>query len=164
MLALFCAVVRREVFDRIGPLDERFEIGMFEDDDYARRLAAGGLRLAVARDSFVHHAGRGSFRALPDVEYRRIFEENRRRYGEKWGAPLPAAARGAGAESFDEIARRAKERGAVFVFPPSIGWDVALVQRPQHLARAFARLGFPTRRRPRARERPDSDSRKRTSG
>jgi GT2 family glycosyltransferase len=143
MLAMFCALLRREVFDRIGPLDERFEIGMFEDDDYARRLAAEGLRLAVARDSFVHHAGRGSFRALPDAEYRRIFEENRRRYEEKWGAPPPAAARGAGTESFDEIARRAEERGAVFVFPPSIGWDVALVQRPQHLARAFARLGFP---------------------
>ncbi len=143
MLAMFCALLSRDVFERIGPLDERFEIGMFEDDDYSRRLAAEGLRLAVARDSFVHHAGRGSFRALADDEYRRIFEENRRRYQEKWGAPSPAAARGIGPESFDEIARRAEERGAVFVFPPSIGWDVALVQRPQHLARAFARLGFP---------------------
>ena len=55
---------RRETFDRVGRLDERYEIGMFEDDDYALRLAAAGLRLAVARDSFVHHAGRGSFRAF----------------------------------------------------------------------------------------------------
>ena len=143
MLAMFCVLLRRSVFERIGPLDERFEIGMFEDDDYARRLGAAGLHLAVARDSFVHHAGRGSFRALPDEEYRRIFRENRRRYEEKWGAKPAARASANEAESLDAIARRAEEAGAVFVFPPSIGWDVTLVQRPHHLARALARLGFP---------------------
>jgi GT2 family glycosyltransferase/glycosyltransferase involved in cell wall biosynthesis len=143
MLAMFCVLLRRDVFERIGALDERFEVGMFEDDDYARRLDAAGLRLAVARDSFVHHAGRGTFRALPDEEYRRIFRENRRRYEEKWGAKPAARASADAAESLDAIARRAEEAGAVVVFPPSIGWDVTLVQRPHHLARAFARLGFP---------------------
>jgi GT2 family glycosyltransferase len=143
MLAMFCVLLRRSVFQRIGPLDERFEIGMFEDDDYARRLDAAGLRLAVARDSFVHHAGRGTFRTFPDEEYRRIFRENRRRYEEKWGAKPAARPSADAAESVDAIARRAEEAGAVFVFPPSIGWDVTLVQRPHHLARAFARLGFP---------------------
>jgi GT2 family glycosyltransferase len=143
MLAMFCAVLRRDVFDRIGPLDERFEIGMFEDDDYARRLAAEGLGIAVARDSFVHHAGRASFGALPDEEYTRIFQENRQRYEEKWGAGEPQRDAGPDRDSFDRIARRAEESGAVFVFPSSIGWDVALVQRPHHLARAFAKLGFP---------------------
>ncbi len=140
MLAMFCALLQRSVYERIGPLDERFEVGMFEDDDYARRLAVEGFKLAVARDSFVHHAGRGSFRMLPYEGYLRIFRENRRRYEEKWSSPPRA---GLEAPSFDEIARRAEESGAVIVFPPTIGWDVALVQRPHHLARAFARLGFP---------------------
>jgi len=140
MLAMFCVVLRRETYEIVGPLDERFEIGMFEDDDYARRVAARGLRLAVARDSFVHHAGRGSFRALPYEDYLRIYDENRRRYQEKWSDSPPWRSR---APSFDEIARKAEERGAVFIFPPSIGWDIALVQRPHHLARAFARAGFP---------------------
>jgi hypothetical protein len=45
--------------------------------------------------------------------------------------------------SFDEIALQAQTQGVLFVFPPSIGWDVTLVQRPHHLARAFASLGFP---------------------
>jgi GT2 family glycosyltransferase len=143
MLAMFCVLLRRDVLERIGALDERFEVGMFEDDDYARRLDAAGLRLAVARDSFVHHAGRGTFRALPDEEYRRIFRENRRRYEEKWGAKPAARPSADAAGSLDAIARRAEEAGAVVVFPPSIGWDVTLVQRPHHLARAFARLGFP---------------------
>lgn len=140
MLAMFCALLRRDVFDRIGPLDERFEVGMFEDDDYAMRLTAEGLKLAVARDSFVHHAGRASFRMLPEGEYLRIYGDNRSRFEEKWSAPP----RGAAAPvSFDEIARKAGERGAVFVFPPTIGWDVTLVQRPHHLARALAKVGFP---------------------
>jgi polysaccharide pyruvyl transferase WcaK-like protein/glycosyltransferase involved in cell wall biosynthesis len=37
-------------------------------------------------------------------------------------------------------ARIAASRGAV-IFPPTIGWNVHLVQRPHHLARAFARAG-----------------------
>jgi GT2 family glycosyltransferase/glycosyltransferase involved in cell wall biosynthesis len=92
MLAFFCVLLPRRVFDRVGPLDERFAVGMFEDDDYCRRLRAAGLRLAVARDSFVHHWGRGSFRRIPDAEYRRIYDENRKRYEEKWGE-APASER-----------------------------------------------------------------------
>ena len=38
-------------------------------------------------------------------------------------------------------ARIAASRGAI-VFPPTIGWNVHLVQRPHHLARAFARAGY----------------------
>ena len=85
MLALFCALAPRAVFEAVGPLDERFGIGMFEDDDWCRRLREKGFHLAIARDSFVHHWGRGTFRRLPDEEYRRIYAENRARYARKWG-------------------------------------------------------------------------------
>ncbi|HEY7111829.1 MAG TPA: glycosyltransferase [Thermoanaerobaculia bacterium] len=86
MLAFFCVLTRRAVFERVGPLDERFAVGMFEDDDWCRRLRNEGFGLAVARDSFVHHWGRGSFRRLPDEEYLRIYRENRERYARKWGS------------------------------------------------------------------------------
>ena len=138
MLAMFCVLLPRAVWKEVGPLDERFLIGMFEDDDYARRLEARGRKLAVARDAFVHHWGRGTFRTLGDQEYMRIYRENRARFEKKWGAAPRVPEETASWSEVQEIASRG---GEVFVFPPSIGWDITLVQRPHHLARAFARAG-----------------------
>ena len=84
---LFCTLVSREVWGEIGELDASFAVGMFEDDDYARRIRNSGRRIASAEDCFVHHFGRASFGALPKPEYRAVFEANRRRYEEKWGEP-----------------------------------------------------------------------------
>ncbi len=86
MLAMFCAAMRRDVFDRVGVLDEQFEIGMFEDDDYARRVRAAGYSIVCADDVFVHHFGQGSLGELcVSGEYDRVLEANRRRFEQKWG-------------------------------------------------------------------------------
>jgi GT2 family glycosyltransferase/glycosyltransferase involved in cell wall biosynthesis len=85
MAPLFCAAMRRDVVARTGPLDERFRVGMFEDDDICRRIKDLGLRCGCARDAFVHHWQRAGFELLEDARYRAIFAENRARYEEKWG-------------------------------------------------------------------------------
>ncbi|HZN69354.1 MAG TPA: glycosyltransferase family 2 protein [Tepidisphaeraceae bacterium] len=88
MPAMFCLAMRRDVYERIGPLDERFEVGLLEDDDYARRARDAGYRLVCAEDVFVHHFGQASFGELvPTGDYMRLLKANQRRYEEKWGEP-----------------------------------------------------------------------------
>ena len=88
VLAMFCLAMRRETFARVGPLDEQFGTGMFEDDDYARRLASAGYRSVCAQDTFVHHFGEASFGSLrTSGAWSRLFAENRALFERKWGAP-----------------------------------------------------------------------------
>lgn len=85
MAMMFCLAMRRDVHERIGPLDERFEMGLMEDDDYCVRVREIGLRVACAEDVFVHHFSEATFgRLAPTGEYARLLAANRERYERKW--------------------------------------------------------------------------------
>jgi GT2 family glycosyltransferase len=88
MLTMFCIAMRRDLYGRVGPLDERFGKGLFEDDDYSLRVRRSGFRVACAADVLIHHFGEASFgKLVPSGEYASIFEANRRLFEEKWGIP-----------------------------------------------------------------------------
>ena len=97
VLAMYCVAFRREVLQRAGELDERYDVGMFEDVDYAASVRALGLRVVCCEEIFVHHYGMASFSKLDPEAYRRLFERNRARFEQKWGhAWEPHQARGRG--------------------------------------------------------------------
>jgi len=85
MLALFCLVLRRAVIETVGPLDERFNIGMYEDDDFSLRLRQKGYRILCVEDVYIHHWGSASFSQLAAERYQRLHDENRAKFEEKWG-------------------------------------------------------------------------------
>jgi GT2 family glycosyltransferase len=83
---MFCLAMSRKVQNHLGPLDERFEVGLFEDDDYSQRAREAGARVICAEDVLVHHFGAASFGALiPSGEYGSLFHANRQRFETKWG-------------------------------------------------------------------------------
>lgn len=87
-LGFYCVALKREVMDRVGFLDERFGLGMFEDDDYCIRARNAGFALAVIEDCFVYHKGSVSFSKLSVESYRTLFEKNRalftKLHGTQW--------------------------------------------------------------------------------
>jgi GT2 family glycosyltransferase/glycosyltransferase involved in cell wall biosynthesis len=87
--AMFCVAFRKEVFDKVGYLDESFGLGMFEDDDYAQRMRDAGYRVVCLEDVFIHHYGSISFSQLPKDTYTQIFSDNKSKYEKKWGSWIP---------------------------------------------------------------------------
>ena len=59
--------------------------------------------------------------ADPDAEFRRRYERE-----------------------LDEILDTHKDAAGIVIYPPTIGWAAQLFQRPQQMARAFARMGYLT--------------------
>jgi GT2 family glycosyltransferase len=84
----------REVHREVGPLDEAFEVGMFEDEDYCRRVEQTGRRLACALDVFVHHRSAAAFDAIDQTRRWELFERNRQTYEAKWGPWRPGRFKG----------------------------------------------------------------------
>ena len=83
---MFCVAFRRQLLATVGALDERFEVALFEDEDYAMRVRAAGLRVVCAEDVLVHHFGQASLgRLAAQGSYGALFHANRSRYEEKWG-------------------------------------------------------------------------------
>ena len=71
MLAFFCTLFRRSLFDEIGYLDEEFnDLLLGDDDDFCWRLQKAGHLLALATNTYVAHRSGTSSLALPEFAER----------------------------------------------------------------------------------------------
>ncbi|MBQ7499219.1 MAG: glycosyltransferase family 2 protein [Selenomonas sp.] len=89
----FCYLFRREVYEAVGGLDERFTPGNFEDNDYSLRILEQGYKLLLLRDTFIHHWGSGSFKKVEQESrensqsYIALSMHNMQKFFEKWQLP-----------------------------------------------------------------------------
>ena len=58
----FCFLLKRQIYEKIGGLDESFSPGHYEDDDYSLRIKRAGYELLLCEDTFIHHFGSVSFK------------------------------------------------------------------------------------------------------
>ena len=83
----WCFVVRAAAFRSLGLFDEGFKLGIGEDEDFARRMQAAGMRQGITGSAFVHHFGSKTLNALRDREGRGWEELNLKKLRERWGSP-----------------------------------------------------------------------------
>ena len=60
LLDLFCTGMSRTTLKEVGPLDEGFGLGYYEDTDFCRRARQKGYPLMMIEDVFVLHKGGGT--------------------------------------------------------------------------------------------------------
>lgn len=75
----FCLLMDRAVWEQVGPLDEAFTPGNYEDDDYSIRALKAGFRLYVARDTYIHHFGSRSWAGGLGIAHATALQANLRR-------------------------------------------------------------------------------------
>lgn len=79
----FCYMIKKDVLEQVGLLDERFSPGNFEDDDLSFRILEKGYKLALCKNVFIHHFGGVSFGR--SEKYIEISNINEKKFFEKWG-------------------------------------------------------------------------------
>ena len=85
-VAFLCTLIKKEVIDKIGGLDERYSPGNFEDDDFCLRAQMAGYKTVMATDVFIHHYGSVSFKADGESQYAKRIATNKQKFVDKWGA------------------------------------------------------------------------------
>lgn len=75
----FC--VPRSVYEQIGGLDEQFEIGYYEDDDYLMRIQEAGIKTACVTTCNIDTEGG---RTMQYFDKYKLIENNKAKFEAKW--------------------------------------------------------------------------------
>ena len=81
----FCQIVRKEVYDEIGLLDENFKLYGGEDNDFCYRVQEAEWELAYIDSVFVYHYGNAGYGLLDAKTRDDQFVRNKNYFAEKHG-------------------------------------------------------------------------------
>ncbi len=114
----FCMLIKREVVEKIGFLDEIFNIGYFEETDFSLRARQCGFSIARAKGAYVYHKENLTFGELKNNKA--IFDGNEKIFFARWGRPVRIGYFACGKNSeerAEKIAGLAADNGhQVFIF------------------------------------------------
>lgn len=85
----FAMIVKKEVIEKVGYLDEKYGMGYFDDTDYCKRAQSSGYITVRAKASYIYHKESQSFSKLKEKS--EIFMENEKKFNSNWGRQLRVA-------------------------------------------------------------------------
>ncbi len=85
----FCMLIKREVLEKIGGLNEEVERIFFEDEDFCMRAQQAGYQCVVVAASYVYHAEHKTVQKMPEREA--LFARNRQWLRQRWGRRIRLA-------------------------------------------------------------------------
>jgi len=128
-----CMLIKRQVIDTVGLLDESYGFGYHEDTDYCYRARQAGFKVVYTPDCLIHHQLFGT----PLPERQSIIRENQRRFLERWSDQLFV-------RRF--IGPRIEFRADRGELPVGSGWFAAEAEYTCTGQEAWCYLGMPTAR------------------
>jgi GT2 family glycosyltransferase len=99
----FAALIKREVIDKIGFIDEAYEGVCYEDTDFSVRAQNAGYISALAEGAYVYHKEQASRRKLKNKEA--VYAKNRAIFEKRWGKALRLLYLDRAIELFDDSDR-----------------------------------------------------------
>ena len=85
----FAMVIKKELIEKIGFLDEVYGMGYFEEKDFSKKAKELGYISVRVKSSFVYHEDKLSFNKIKDRDS--IFKKNEEIYNKRWGKPINIA-------------------------------------------------------------------------
>lgn len=86
-IVFFCTLIKSELLEKVGLLDEVFGLGTYEDDDYCLRSLKAGYKNVIDRHVFIHHYCSSTLKKMGD-DYRKLMERNALIFRRKWEGNL----------------------------------------------------------------------------
>lgn len=130
----FCMLIKREVIEKVGFLDDKYGYAYFEDTDYSRRAQAAGYKCVMAKGCYVYHAEGKSGKFLKNKD--ETFDRSARIFEERWGRILRVVFLITKKDIFSEeeiarkVSRELKSHNRVWLFTER-GTDLGAL--PEHL-------------------------------
>lgn len=84
----YCVLIKRNVIEKIGKLDEAYGMGYYDDDDYSVRAIRAGFRCVRANDVAVEHIRDSTFSDVFGSKRRKLHEANKALFYSRWGRRL----------------------------------------------------------------------------